>query len=116
MPDPELDVQEYRSQLEAVRASLEEIAEGSAQAAQTVELDQQRVGRVSRMDALAQQAMGQESERRRKIELKRIMAALKRIEDDDYGYCLTCGELIAEGRLAADPAATQCVACAEKAE
>jgi DnaK suppressor protein len=42
--------------------------------------------------------------------------ALRRIEDDEYGYCQTCGEDIPAARLAVDPAANYCVACADKME
>ena len=115
MADDDLDIEAFRSRLLARRAELESVAEGSAEAAGTVELDQQRVGRVSRMDALQQQAMGVESERRRQLELRRIQAALQRIDEEDYGFCLSCGEPIAPARLAIDPAATQCIGCAEKA-
>ncbi len=78
-----------------------------------VELDQTSVGRLSRMDALQSQAMALETERRRETEIQRIDAALKRIEDDDYGYCLTCGEEIAVKRLDFDPATPVCIDCAK---
>jgi len=77
-----------------------------------VELDQTKVGRLSRMDALQVQAMSLESERRRQLELKRIEAALKRIEDGEFGYCLSCDEEIGEKRIAADPTLPTCVDCA----
>lgn len=77
-----------------------------------VELDQTRVGRLSRMDALQEQAMSLETERRRKLELQRIEAALQRIEEGDFGYCLVCGEEIEVKRLDLDPTLPTCVACA----
>ncbi len=77
-----------------------------------VELDQSRVGRLSRMDALQGQAMAKETERRRKNELSRIEAALTRVENDDYGYCVTCDEEISEKRLELDPSAPFCIDCA----
>ena len=79
-----------------------------------VELDQQSVGRLSRMDALQQQAMAAETQRRRSLDLQRIGAALRRIGEGEYCYCLTCGEDMVRARLELDPAATQCVACAER--
>ena len=42
-----------------------------------------------------------------------LQAALARIEDGSYGLCQSCGEEIAEARLAAIPEATRCVNCAE---
>ena len=112
----EIDPETFKTRLITLRGELEAVAQTGSEAAQTVELDQQRVGRVSRMDALQQQAMGQESERRRKLELRRIAAALDRIDEGDYGYCLSCDELIALARLEFDPAATLCINCARKAE
>ena len=82
----------------------------------TVVLDQSSVGRLSRMDALQGQAMAQASQRRRVDQLRRIAAALARIDSGDYGYCLDCDEEIAPGRLAGDPAVTLCIECAGKRE
>lgn len=82
--------------------------------ARPVELDQTRVGRLSRMDALQSQAMAKETERRRHQELERIDLALKRLADGDYGECLECGEPIAAKRLAFDPSAALCIECAGK--
>ena len=116
MDNRELDLTAFRTRLDDEKTALEAIAQSSADGAQTVELDQQRVGRISRIDALQQQEMGKESERRRKLELRRICAAVERINDGDFGDCLTCGESIAIERLDIDPAATQCIGCARKSE
>ncbi|MBT8460056.1 MAG: TraR/DksA C4-type zinc finger protein [Boseongicola sp.] len=79
----------------------------------TVTLDQQSVGRLSRMDAIQRQAMAQALARRRAGRRQRILAALRRIEEDEYGYCLDCGDDIAAGRLKLDPTVTLCLSCAE---
>ncbi len=84
----------------------------SAQSRDVVELDQTSVGRVSRMDAIQNQAMALATERNRELELVRIEAALKRLDDNDFGYCITCGEEIAEKRLRFDPALPTCIGCA----
>jgi DnaK suppressor protein len=52
---------------------------------------------------------------RRAVALARIAAALARIESGEYGWCARCGEPIAPGRLAPDPALPTCVACAGQA-
>lgn len=113
-PPSEVDVDFFRKLLESRRSELLEDDALGREAAGTVELDQTRQGRLSRMDAMQQQAMAEETGRRRMIERQRIRAALKRIDGGEYGYCLTCGENIVAGRLELDPAATQCVACAEQ--
>lgn len=81
-----------------------------------VELDQSRVGRLSRMDAMQLHAMSSEIRRRCATEIQRIDAALKRLDEGVYGYCLRCGEEIALGRLRIDPSAALCVDCASAVE
>ena len=81
-----------------------------------VELDQSRVGRLSRMDAMQAQAMSLETGRRRRQYLAEVDAALKRIEETEYGDCFECGDLIHPGRLEADPAVRLCISCAEALE
>lgn len=95
---------------ELARLDKEDAAGRSDQA--TVTLDQQSVGRLSRMDALQRQAMAQATGRRREAQRLRILAALARIDEGEYGYCTLCGEEISGGRLAADPAIPSCVSCA----
>ncbi|TDI61845.1 MAG: TraR/DksA family transcriptional regulator [Alphaproteobacteria bacterium] len=77
-----------------------------------VELDQQSVGRLSRMDAIQVQAMAKDAERRRQDEVRRIDAALARLDAGEYGYCVTCGEDIAPKRLAFDRSIPTCIDCA----
>lgn len=81
-----------------------------------LELDQARVGRLSRMDTMQQQAISQAATRLADLERQRIQAALKRIDSGEYGYCVFCGEEIAEGRLRFDPSVAACIACAKQAE
>jgi DnaK suppressor protein len=94
------------------KKELQAIMQASESDGKPVELDQSRVGRLSRMDALQGQAMAQETVRRRKNELARIEAALQRLSDGDYGYCLKCDEEISDKRLALDPSTTLCIECA----
>jgi DnaK suppressor protein len=108
--------EDMRVRLLRLRDELESVAETGDESAATVELDQSRVGRLSRMDALQAQAMAQASGRRRDQALRDITAALARIESGDYGLCESCEEPIAEKRLEFDPAARLCIACASSAE
>lgn len=45
-------------------------------------------------------------------EIRMIRAALDRIEKGEYGYCVNCGEEIAEARLEVVPHAARCRNCA----
>ena len=116
MSDTSIDVKSLKARLIEQREALLDVAESTREAAQTVELDQARVGRVSRMDALQAQAMAKESDRRRLLSLRRIDNALQRIEDGGYGICSSCDEPIMANRLEVDPAALLCIDCARKAE
>ncbi|MET1415597.1 TraR/DksA C4-type zinc finger protein [Roseibium sp. HPY-6] len=101
-----------REKLIALKEELESYSEISEDARATVTLDQQSVGRLSRMDALQGQAMAQASERQRRADIQKIGAALKRLDEGDYGFCVECGEDIAAKRLEVDPAAAYCIRCA----
>ncbi len=88
----------FRNELLSLRQNLREAQETGNQAEATVELDQTRVGRLSRMDAMQAQAMSIETGRRRRQKLLQIDAALRRIDEGEYGYCQECGEDIAAKR------------------
>lgn len=111
-----MDAKRFRKQLLSLRQSLQEAQETGDGAEKTVELDQTRVGRLSRMDALQAQAMSIETGRRRRQKLVQIEAALRRIDEGEYGYCQECGEDIAVARLKVDPAVYLCIDCASRKE
>ena len=83
-----------------------------AEGQKTVILDQRSVGRLSRMDALQGQAMAQATAARRAQDVAKLISALERIKKGEFGYCLDCGEEVAEARLVLDPAVTLCITCA----
>jgi len=105
-------MQMYRRLLADRRDEINSLEAANDEDRATVQLDQQSIGRLSRMDAMQRQAMAQETRRRRGVELQRISYALQMMDDDEYGYCSQCGEEIAEGRLQVDPTATHCINCA----
>ncbi|WP_298471067.1 TraR/DksA C4-type zinc finger protein [uncultured Erythrobacter sp.] len=103
---------EARKALLERQAQLAEEDAANADSRDTVELQQDSVGRLSRMDAMQQQAMAQAQERRRAQERLRIEAAFERLDEGEWGYCAKCGEEIAEARLEHDPSVATCVTCA----
>lgn len=109
----ELDLAAFRARLLSEREALLASSEGDRDSRRPVILDQQSVGRLSRMDALQMQAMAIETERRRQTRLRRIDAALERIDEGEFGDCMSCGEPIAPGRLEFDPTSPRCLACAQ---
>ena len=107
-----VDTDKFRTLLEIRKAELTASIENATESAAPVRLDQQVQGRLSRMDAMQGQAMAQATIERRRIEIAQIDAAFKRMEKDEFGYCVECGEDIAPERLALSPAIARCVECA----
>jgi len=102
----------FKKRLLLKLSELEALEKENADARSTVHLDQQSVGRLSRMDALLQQAMANETARRRIKEREAINAALIRIENEEFGFCVACGEDINPRRLELSPTTPTCIKCA----
>ena len=98
-----------RALLQKLRTEMVGFVEAVAEDAEPVALDQTQQGRLSRMDAIQQQAMAAETKRRRLRQVQMIDAALQRLDDGEYGFCVVCGEPIGSGRLALDPAVPTCI-------
>lgn len=109
----DFDLEHFSNRLLQMREEILALSDTRSGSSATVTLDQSSVGRLSRMDALQQQAMAQNNQQRAEATLKRITAALKRCEDGSYGYCADCDEPIPLKRLEFDPTALRCVRCAE---
>ncbi len=109
-------LQEIKSSLEALEKQLEVEIEETKSLSQPVTLDQQSVGRVSRIDAIQQQQMHLSSLRRLEQRLSLVKAAHHRLSSEEFGDCKICEEPIPFERLKARPESAICIACAKKAE
>ncbi len=107
-----MDVDEAKIALIAMRDEILALSEAAKDNRKPVTLDQQSVGRLSRMDSLQVQAMDKAQDAARAKKLLRIEAALGRIAEGDFGYCVTCDEAIGEKRLEIDPSTPLCIRCA----
>jgi DnaK suppressor protein len=99
--------------LNDVRRALEMAA---ANDSGTVILDQSSVGRLSRMDALQQQAMAAGWKETLLREQRRLEAARARLEEGSFGVCCRCGEPIPRDRLEADLGTPFCADCQAEIE
>lgn len=111
-----MDADKFRNLIHQRHQEIVDIGVRASSGTEVVELDQSKVGRLSRMDAMQVQQMNLESERRRSVELAALESALQRIENHEYGHCAQCGEEINLKRLEIDLAATRCISCANKLE
>ena len=109
--DKPIDQAAARERLALQLAQLENDLVLAQESAGTVELDQSAVGRLSRMDALQQQAMAQAGVQRLMVQKRRIVAALGRVEAGSYGRCCECVGAMEAERLARDATTLFCAAC-----
>ncbi len=108
------DLTHFRHKLLARREALTREERVSEADRAPVMLDQESVGRLSRIDAMQMQAMALAQQRRRRVEHAAIDAALVRIDQGEFGHCLRCGEDIAPARLEHNPTLTLCIECAKE--
>ena len=111
-----IDPAHFKQKLLTLREELLEVEESGNDAAGTVELDQSKLGRLSRMDALQSQAIAKDAQQRRAVQKQRIDSALSRLEKGNYGLCIRCEELIDPKRLEFDPSVPLCFDCAQSRE
>ena len=103
----------FRERLETLRVEVNDYLDSSKGASDAVQLDTS-IGRLSRMDAMQDQQMALELRRRKENQLLRIQSAMDRINQGNYGLCLSCKQPIAEERLELSPDAVICVKCSRR--
>jgi DnaK suppressor protein len=111
-----IDLQYFKKRLEERIEAIDVAKNADNEKNKPVELDQARVGRLSRMDSMQQQAMSQATAHLVDAEYRRVKIALERMESGDYGYCMNCDEEIAEERLRVDHSLLTCISCARASE
>ena len=99
---------EFRERLEMHKAELvERISKIRADVGGGLEADSsEQATQLENMEVL--NALVQEGE----DELAEIKAALRRLDDDTYGTCVTCGKAVGHERLEARPYSSECIKCA----
>jgi DnaK suppressor protein len=112
----DIDLKYFKKRLKERAKAIAEEQERQKKGSAPVELDQSRIGRLSRMNALQQQAISKAAARLTNMERQRIQSALIRIQTGEYGYCIICEDEIPEGRLRFDPSVLMCISCAEEQE
>ena len=105
-------VGEIRDELLRALTRLERSMKISGETARPLELEQDTVGRLSRIDAIQNQGLNQSLQAREKTQLACLLDALRRIEDGSYGACVACGGAIPFERLVVFPETKNCTTCA----
>ena len=106
---------ELYDKLVETKAELKTLLADSSASSQTVDLDQP-IGRLSRMDALQQQAMAKANRAGHQRRITLIDAALAAMKSGCYGECRRCEEPIGFSRLQVRPESPFCLDCQKESE
>ena len=105
------DIESFRRRITAELTQVGDSSGEAQDAASTVMLDQSSVGRLSRMDAMQQQAMAESMRERLELRRRKLQAALARINAGTFGCCCECEAYIEPERLESDPGTVFCFDC-----
>ena len=72
------------------------------------------IGRISRMDAINNQAVLEAAIRSKKKKLTKMKIAIAKIDEEKFGVCELCKNPIPIARLAYMPESNRCVSCADR--
>jgi DnaK suppressor protein len=103
---------QLRDELERSLSKLERSMRANGAAARPRDLEQDTVGRLSRVEALQSQGLTKTLAAREQVQLEQIVSALRRLEEGTYGACNGCGVPIPMERLMIYPETLACSTCA----
>ncbi|HEX7239481.1 MAG TPA: TraR/DksA C4-type zinc finger protein [Longimicrobiaceae bacterium] len=103
---------EIREELLRALSRLERSIRISGESARPGDLEQDTVGRLSRIDAIQNQGLTNSLHARERQHLASVTDALRRIEEGSYGACTACGGGIPFERLLVFPETKTCTTCA----
>lgn len=69
------------------------------------------IGRLTRMEAINSKSINEANLGKAKKHIQRLNLALGRMDDEDFGICLSCERPIPIKRLMIVPESTHCVRC-----
>ena len=71
------------------------------------------IGRLSRLEAMNEKSVNEVALRSARERVTRIGLALKRVDDEEFGLCAECAEIIPFARLKSMSGTRLCVKCTE---
>lgn len=106
----DVELETLRVELLAQEQRLVAAMNAGADGTKPVDLDEP-IGRLSRIDALAQREMNDAGRRAQKQQLAEVRMALDAMKAAEYGDCRSCDGPIGFRRLRARPFTPLCLAC-----
>ena len=73
------------------------------------------IGRLSRLEAMNEKSVNEVALRSARLRVTRIGVALKHVDEEEFGLCAECAEVIPFARLKSMPGVRLCVRCTERA-
>ncbi len=113
LTDAEVEI--LRTTLQEQETRLVTAMDAGVDGTKPVDLDEP-IGRLSRIDALAQREMNEAGRRAQKQQLTEVRMALEAIEGGEFGLCRMCDGPIGFRRLKARPFTPLCLACQSERE
>jgi RNA polymerase-binding transcription factor len=110
---PELDLASKKRALIELADELRRQVDRPDDAASSVTIDN-AIGRLTRMEAVQAQQIGEAGRRRIRARLQNVEQAIVAVDEGTYGMCVQCGDAIPSGRLEFRPESRKCVACATR--
>lgn len=109
-------IRELEDRLIELAHELDALISQSKQSAKPVTLDQSKVGRLSRMDAMQGQALAVAGLNKLVAQRSEIKQKLRMLNSTEFGFCDECDELIPFKRIFLNPLANYCVNCQSRLE
>ena len=109
-------IRELEERLIELAHELDALISQSKQRAKPVTLDQSKVGRLSRMDAMQGQALAVAGLSRVLAQQSEIQRKLRLLNSTEFGLCEECNQLIPFQRIFLNPLANYCVGCQSRLE
>ncbi|WP_432758077.1 TraR/DksA family transcriptional regulator [Methylophaga pinxianii] len=104
-----VQLENYRQKLLQLKLAL--LTDNEADTLSMVEIHPAQLDGLS----FRQQIQQQEALKFKQAQLQAIDGALRRIEQDDFGFCFVCDQAISEAQLNFDLTVTRCIKCADTA-
>ncbi len=104
------EIETLRLELVAQEHRLVAAMDAASEGTKPVDLDEP-IGRLSRIDALAQREMNNAGQRAQKQQLAEVRMALEAIGSGEYGECRACDGPVGFRRLRARPFTPLCLSC-----
>ncbi|MFO7812498.1 MAG: TraR/DksA family transcriptional regulator [Pelovirga sp.] len=109
------ELQHFAEKLQQLKIEIEQLLSDSVDSSRPVDLGLS-IGRLSRVDALQQQAMAKANREAHQRRLVLIDAALRTLKSGRFGLCRSCEEPISLKRLEARPETPFCLECQAERE